>query len=404
MQNVTGNPVDGDDFVGRADELRQLQDSVEAGNHVLLVGPRRVGKSSLVAEVARRLTLSGWTAVKVDVQHTADEAAFLHEIHEAIRQTGLKLPLLDQAKDAIHRFGQFFRGTKVSVAGASLELKESMASWESAATSLKSLLGTLPDNDRRVMIAIDELPIFLTKLLNSSDGPIRVRAILDWLRSVRQATGRRMPWILCGSIGLDSFVAKHGLEGSINELLPMPVDAFDPQQAIELLRRLGEREEHGCPISAPLARVMVEKVGWPIPYYLQLLFHGLKNLPSTKRSATFPSEPDVAAAYESLMSPHHRMHFGHWDSRLGDLLDGNEEPKARLILDHLCGHPGGQTRDQLRAVLAKSHSQADARKLDRELRDLLEFLERDGYLGRLADRFAFRSFLLRDYWQRRFGA
>lgn len=163
-----------------------------------------------MAEVARRLALSGWTAVKVDVQHTADEAAFLHEIHDAIRQTGLKLPLLDQAKDAIHRFGQFFRGTKVSVAGASLELKESMASWESAATSLKSLLGTLPDDDRRVMIAIDELPIFLTKLLNSNDGPIRVRAILDWLRSVRQATGRRMPWILCGSIGLDSFVAKHG--------------------------------------------------------------------------------------------------------------------------------------------------------------------------------------------------
>ena len=37
MQNVTGNPVDGDDFVGRADELRQLQGAVEAGNHVLLV-------------------------------------------------------------------------------------------------------------------------------------------------------------------------------------------------------------------------------------------------------------------------------------------------------------------------------------------------------------------------------
>ena len=404
MQNVTGPPVDGDDFSGRVVELKQLQDSVAAGNHVLLVGPRRVCKSSLVAELARRLAQDGWTAVKVDVQHTADEAAFLHEIHDAIRQTELKLPLLDKAQNAIQRFGQFFRGTKVSVAGASVELNDGPASWESAATSLKSLISTLPENNRRVLIAIDELPIFLTKLLRASDGPIRVRAILDWLCSVRQATGRRLPWILCGSIGLDSFVAKHGLEGSVNELLPMPIDALDLPQAIELLKRLGERKEYGCPISDPIARIMIKKVGWPIPYYLQLLFHGLKNLSATARSADFPSELDVTAAYESLMSPHHRVHFGHWDSRLGDLLDVNEEPKARLILDHLAGHPSGQTRDQLRAVLAKSHSQADPRKLDRELRDLLEFLERDGYLGRLEDCFAFRSFLLRDYWQRRFGA
>ena len=94
MQNITGNPVDGDDFFGRKDELCQLRSSVEAGNHVLLVGPRRVGKSSLVAELARQLAKAGWTPVKVDVQHTADEAAFLHEIHESIRQTGVKLPLL----------------------------------------------------------------------------------------------------------------------------------------------------------------------------------------------------------------------------------------------------------------------------------------------------------------------
>ena len=405
MQNITGNPVDGDDFFGRADELKQLQSSVEAGNHVLLVGPRRVGKSSLVAELARRLAADGWTAVKVDVQHTADEAAFLHAIHDAIRQTGIRLPLLSQATDSIQRFLQAARGAKVSVVGTSLELKDGPADWESAATSLKTLIGTLPENNRRVLIAIDELPIFLTKLLASEGGPTRVRAILDWLRSVRQANGRKLPWILCGSIGLDSFVAKHGLEGSINELLPLPIDAFDAPQAVALLKRLGEKPEHACPISDKVAQAMIAKVGWLVPYYLQLLFHGLKGLSSATRSATYPSEADIDAAYLSLLSPHHRVHFGHWDSRLGDLLDGGgEEANARQLLNHLSGYPAGRTRNQLRTVLAKAHPQADPGKLDRELRDLLEFLERDGYLGRIGDRFAFRSFLLRDYWQRRFGA
>lgn len=405
MQNITGNPVDGDDFFGRNDELKQLRRSIEAGNHVLLVGPRRVGKSSLVAELSRQLAGDGWTAVNVDVQHTADEAAFLHEVHEAIRRTGIKLPLLTQATDAIQRFMKAARGIKVSAAGTSVELTEGQADWESAATSLKTLIGTLPENNRRILIAIDELPIFLTKLLSSNGGPTRVRSILDWLRSVRQATGRRLPWILCGSIGLDSFVAKHGLEGSINELLPLPIDAIDGPQAIALLKRLGERPEHDCPISDKIAKAMIEKVGWLVPYYLQLLFHGLKSLPVSTRSATFPDDADIDAAYSSLLSPHHRVHFGHWDSRLGDLLDGgNEEANARHLLNNLSGYASGRTRNQLRAVIAKVRPQADTSKLDRELRDLLEFLERDGYIGRLDDRYAFRSFLLRDYWHQRFGS
>ena len=171
-----------------------------------------------------------------------------------------------------------------------------------------------------------------------------------------------------------------------------------------MLKRLGAKPEHACPLSDEVARVMVERVGWPIPYYLQLLFHALKSLPMQRRSANFPSAEDVAAAYETLLGPHHRTHFGHWDSRLGDLLDAGGQTKARLLLNHLCEYPAGRTRDQLRVVLAAVYPQADPARLDRELRDLLDFLERDGYLGRQAERYAFRSFLLRDYWQRRFGA
>ena len=227
MENVTGNPVEGDDFFGRGDELKQLRQAVESGNHVLLVGPRRVGKSSLVAELARLLTQAGWSVVKVDVQHSADEAAFLHEIQEAIRRTGIQLPLLAKVTDVVQRFRRAVRGTKVSVAGTSVELEDAPVDWEDAAASLKTLITTLPADGRRVLITVDELPVFLNKLLETDGGAARVRGILDWLRSVRQACGTRLPWILCGSIGLDSFVEQHGLEGCINELLPQPLDAFE---------------------------------------------------------------------------------------------------------------------------------------------------------------------------------
>jgi len=363
-----------------------------------------VGKSSLVAELGRQLKEEGWFVVSADVQHTADEAAFLQEIQDAIQQTGIDLPLKHQAAQVIRGFRHFMRGAKVSAAGAGLEVTEASEDWESAAAALKRPIRSLPEKNRRVLTAVDELPIFLTKLLALEDGPPRLQAVLDWLRSVRQATGRKVPWILCGSIGLDSFVAKHGLEGSINEMLPLPVDAIERTQAIELLKRLGARPEHTCPISDDVAQMLVNRAGWLIPYYLQLLFHGLKTLSPAKRSSAFPCDADIEAAYETLLGPHHRTHFGHWDSRLGDLLEQGEEAAARLLLDHLAGHPAGRTRDQLKVVLVRAHAQADPAQLDRMLRDLLDFLERDGYLGQLERRYAFRSFLLRDYWQRRFGS
>lgn len=405
MRNITGNPVDGDDFFGREEDLQQLRIAVEDGNHILLLGPRRVGKSSLIAELSRTLKVEGWTAIKVDVQDTADEAAFLQQIQEAVKASGIEMPAMATVAELVRGFRKFFRGSKVSVAGTGLELKDGDVDWEEVASQLKSLIKSLPDSGRRVLITIDELPIFLNKLLRSENGSERVRRILDWLRSVRQACGTRLPWILCGSIGLDSFVVQHGLEGSINELLPQPLGALEPAQALELLKRLGlkRQDQHQCKLSDEVAGYMVQRVGWPIPYYLQLLFHALKSLRNQDRSKDYPAAIDVQKAYETLLSPQFQTHLGHWDSRLGDLLDGHQVSVARELLNHLCEHPNGRNRDQLRDVLAREFPQADPGKLDRELRELLEFLERDGYLGREGAIYAFRSFLLRDFWKRKFG-
>jgi hypothetical protein len=44
---------------------------------------------------------------------------------------------------------------------------------------------------------------------------------------------------------------------------------------------------------------------------------------------------------------------------------------------------------------------ADAAAIDEQLARLLQMLLRDGYLLESKGRYAFRSFLLREYWRRR---
>ncbi len=403
MLNITGSPVEGDNFFGREEELGRLRRALEAGNHVLLLGPRRVGKSSLVAEISRLLSNDGWSVVTLDVQHVADEAAFLHELLDSLKRSDVELPVLTHIEGAVTAFRRMFRGTRVKGAGIEINIGDEPADWETAAGELRKLIPTLSGNARRMMIAVDELPVFLSKLLAESDGVERVRRMLDWLRSIRQACGTSPPWLLCGSIGLDSFVDRHSLSSTINELQPQTIGAFDEETAVQCLHRLANSAPYTLHLTADVAREMIQRVGWPIPYYLQLMFHALVELPQAQRSQSYPAVADIEAAYQTLLGPHHRSHFAHWDSRLGDLLNPQELNRVRTILKHLCGLPEGSEHGVLLNVLAAESPHADTRALDRELRDLLEFLERDGYLIRIGDTFAFRSFLLRDYWKKRFA-
>ena len=55
MNSSTGRWVSDDDFFNRERELRILETRVRDGNHILLTGQRRMGKTSITRELGRRL-------------------------------------------------------------------------------------------------------------------------------------------------------------------------------------------------------------------------------------------------------------------------------------------------------------------------------------------------------------
>ena len=60
MRSSTGRWVGGDDFFDREAELRILKRLVDSHNHILLTGQRRMGKTSVVRELGRRLVDEDW--------------------------------------------------------------------------------------------------------------------------------------------------------------------------------------------------------------------------------------------------------------------------------------------------------------------------------------------------------
>src|SRR4030088_1720343 len=67
-----GGPVPASDLVGRETYIRRLVERLGDGNHVLVAGPRRIGKTSIILEVLRRLRRRGALTGYVDCLGATD--------------------------------------------------------------------------------------------------------------------------------------------------------------------------------------------------------------------------------------------------------------------------------------------------------------------------------------------
>ena len=79
MRNITGQAVIGEDLYGRESELELLWEKLEQGEHILMLAPRRVGKTSLMLEL-RREPRENWDVFYVDVEGAEDSVDCLAAI------------------------------------------------------------------------------------------------------------------------------------------------------------------------------------------------------------------------------------------------------------------------------------------------------------------------------------
>lgn len=381
MKLTIGNPVVGDDFFDRELEQRQIWRKLET-NHLLMLAPRRIGKTSLIYRLRETSRTHGFLSVYCSFAGCADERECVRELFKALHP----LQTISQ------KFGQTFAGIKsIKLAGSVEWTTERADNWRSAGEEIGEALSASEDN---WLICIDELPVFVVKLQQQGEtGRQRARTFLYWLRDLRQRHFQRVKWLLAGSIGLDTMTARLRIGDSINDLEPYRLDAFTPQSATQFLTRLAQ--SYDLPLDQPTLTRMLERVGWPVPYYLQLLFSTLRD--AYLDEGTPPSPAAVDAAFNKLLGQGAGAYFDYWRQRLDDELGQPEAGYAQRLLDAICRSDDGLARDEAGQSLHALIHDIDDRQ--RMVRHLLGILESDGYLVRLdTGRYAFRLEWLRMYW------
>jgi AAA+ ATPase superfamily predicted ATPase len=98
-----GDVATGSSFTDREAELRDLESDIRSGQNVLVLSPRRYGKTSLVVEAVRHLRDQQVLVAYVDLLRATSKAELAGFLATALYQ-GLVSPV-DQA---IHRIAEFF--------------------------------------------------------------------------------------------------------------------------------------------------------------------------------------------------------------------------------------------------------------------------------------------------------
>ncbi len=393
MRSSTGRWVSGGDFFDRERELQILETRVRERNHVLLTGQRRMGKTSVLRELGRRLEGDGWVFLFTDVEGgtcaedaVADIAQAVHPVRSISSRfaTGMKRWIGDN----IEEVSALDFGVKIR---AGLDA----GSWRRHG---EQLLRDCAAQNQPVLLVIDELPIFLKRMLRGDDGARRVDEFLSWLRGVLQALGDGSPiLIVSGSIGLGPLVKRLGIPDRINYLDPFRLGPWDRDTSIECFNRLAE--SHGLRVEDGVAKAVYEALGVGIPHHVQSFFARLRDFAMMQDRDRVTME-DVGEVYRAeLLGPSGQNDLVHYETRLKEGLDDENYSIAMEILAEAAIRkvftPGA--RRCLERLYAKVVDVVPGR-----IADILEILVHDGYLETSDDGYRFQSRLLEDWWSARF--
>ena len=387
--NVIGKAVRGDNFFGRDRELKDLREASQH-DHVLLLAPRRVGKTSLLLATEAAERVAGTVhPVFVSVAGARTEEDFVRLLLDAAHATpaGKRFRLRRLA-----RWLQKRRRIKsATVAGTGVELEPATASWQERADAALLALAKV---DRPWLFLIDELPVLVLALAAVDPTSGRVRAFLQWFRHLRQRPELtdKLRFVLAGSIGLDSITRRHSMSSTINDLRIQRLGPFEAETADRFLATLGR--SHELTLAPELRAFIAEQVEWLIPYHLQGVVSGLR-----ARGGNRLSEVHVAQTIESMLE--NRTYFDSWFERLPDAVGAADRDHALAILSACAMEPRGATIDTMRGALARPIADATAR--EQTLKWILDVMFNDGYIVKQDDRWRFRSGLLRRYWERYFA-
>ena len=381
MKIQTGNPVRGKEFFVREGLIEKAWDYIESGNHILIAAPRRVGKTSLMYYLFDN-PKDNFSFLYLDTESINNENEFFRRIVNRVLKTNFVknshklLTFLEIHKPAIK---------KVGPEGVEFGVREEHNYME----MLLRIIRSISSSDKKLIVMLDEFPETLENIIKDEGES----AGIHFLQSNRELRhdpelGNQIQFIYTGSIGLENIAGKLNSIKTINDLSRLKIPPLNSEEARELIGLLLENVSFD--LSKSMIDLILNRIEWLIPFYIQLVIEELKNLQRDENCDRI-TEDIIGRAFSEMLTQRH--HFEHWHTRLRASFKGKDYNLAKELLN-ITSENDTITTNEIFDLAVKY-------QLEATYKDLLGSLTYDGYINNNDDNqiYRFNTPILRMWWR-----
>jgi uncharacterized protein len=369
----------------RGEERAELRHLLLNGTSVLMLAPRRVGKTWVMRRLEEDMASASCGAVFCDVEGMSDETEFLKHLCDQIQAQE------SMATRTTSHVGQRLKQLLSEGGWSTVQEAIGKINWKSFSEALVRSLNT---HANPTLILIDELSLFVMAQLRRDQA-----AALDFLHHLRGLRQRytNVRWLFTGSVGLDTIARRATLSGALLGLMPFSIEPFSRPVARSFLDDFSQSGRAFRPfeLADESFSHLSSELGWLAPYYLEQLGNVIRPTGAIGVSK-YPivTVADVNQAFETLLSPQCRIHFAAWEEHLTKNFERDDQNNLHTILAACANSPQGEQFTTIQSTLNINQKILSAK----ETRELLAVLVSDGFFDHDGTRYRFRSGLVRRYW------
>jgi uncharacterized protein len=379
---VIGQAARGEKYLPRTGITDEIWRKLEDGSNLLLVAPRRVGKSSILLHLLdnpkRKLLIAYYISESVNNENEFYKKLFHHILENMTtlkRYVAIGKTLAKEFPSCVESVGP--EGIKFRT-GNSVDY----------CNELRKLMQKAVLNDEKIIVLIDEFASTVENILQD-EGERAAIHFLETKRSIRQdpAMLNKLQFIYAGSIGLENIVGKMNHVNLVADLAPITVPPLTKKEAKSLINRIFDGS--GITLEESAFEYLLDITEWWIPYYFQIVLdESYKTI--MEQGSIIITKDDINAGIKNALKQ--RIYFEHWFARLRKAYKGNDFSFVKELLNVISEKkkvPSSEVFDcAIKYGLSDSYT------------DLVNALKHDGYINNNDNpqEYRFNSSLLREWW------